>query len=46
MPPQAQQITCIKVNSPSQPTKANQWLNKLATAYTLISRGLDIHDGY
>lgn len=45
-PPQAQQITLIKVKSPSKPMKGNHWLNKLATAYTLvISKGVDIHDG-
>lgn len=46
MPPEAQEITSIKVRSPPQPMKGTHWLNKLATAYTLVtSRGVDIHDG-
>ena len=46
IPPQAQQITFIKVKSCSQAMKGNHWLNKLATTYTLItSGGVSIHDG-
>lgn len=46
MPPQAQQVTFIKVKSRSQALKGNHWLNKLVTAYMLvINGGVSIHDG-
>ena len=39
IPPQAQQITFIKVKSCSQAMKGNHWLNKLVSAYTLVISG-------